>query len=58
MSTAYGSMFQISAPLRLSTYKNGSSYDIDRGVEPDYTLNDPASYYDRELLADYINNLI
>ena len=57
LSTACGSMFQISAPLRMSAYKNGSNYDIDRGIEPDYTINNIANYYDREALTDYINGL-
>jgi hypothetical protein len=26
---------------------NGSFVDIDQGMEPDYRLGDPASYYDR-----------
>ena len=57
MTTAYGTVFQISAALRMSFLKNGSFYDIDQGVEPDYYINDIANYYDREALTDFINGL-
>ncbi len=58
MSTADGTAFQISGFLRLAFPKNGSFYDIDQGAAPDFTLSDPASYYDREALTEYINNLM
>ena len=57
LSTADGSAFQISGFLRLSYIKNGSFYDIDQGTEPDYPLMQPASFYDREALTEYINTL-
>lgn len=57
MSTAWGAYFTISSPNRMSFLKNGSFYDIDRGVEPDYTIDKIDHYYDREALTDYINNL-
>ena len=57
MTTAYGTVFQISAALRMSFLKNGSFYDIDQGVEPDYYINDIANYYDRAALTDFINGL-
>ena len=57
MTTAYGTVFQISAALRMSFLKNGSFYDIDQGVEPDYYINDIANYYDRVALTDFINGL-
>ena len=40
-----------------SFLKNGAFYDIDRGVEPDYALTSPESFYDRVTLTDYINSL-
>ena len=58
LSTAYGTVFQISSARRMSFLKNGSFYDIDQGVDPDYYLSDLASYYNRRLLTDYINKLI
>ena len=57
MSTADGTAFQISGPLRMSFTKNGSFYDIDRGAEPDFPLVYPASFYDRESLTEYLNEL-
>ena len=57
LSTAYGSLFHISGRQRLSFQKNGSFYDIDRGVDPDYYINDIKNYYNREALTDFINHL-
>ena len=58
LSTAYGTVFQISSAMRMSFLKNGSFYDIDKGIEPDYYLNNLTSFYDRNMLTDYINNLV
>ena len=58
LSTAYGSVFQISSAMRLSFLKNGSFYDIDQGVDPDYYINRIQDYYDREALTAYINALV
>ena len=57
MSSATGSLFNISGSHRLSFLKNGSFYDIDEGVEPDYPIRDIKHYYDRQALTDYINGL-
>lgn len=57
LSTAWGTFFQISGSLRISFLKNGSFYDIDTGVAPDFTLIKPERYYDHESLVEYINNL-
>ena len=57
-STAWGTSFQISCPLRVSFLKNGSFYDLDRGADPDYVLPSPDQYYDRAALTDYINSLL
>ena len=57
MSTAYGSEFTISSPWRLAFAKNGSFYDIDRGVDPDFSLARISTFYDRQTLTDYINSL-
>jgi len=58
MSTAWGSMFQISGHNQMSFVKNGSFYDTDQGVEPDIYLTHIDSFYDREKLTAYINSLI
>ena len=58
LSTAYGTVFQISSAMRLSFLKNGSFYDIDQGVEPDYYIDRIQNYYNREALTAYINSLV
>ena len=55
--SAWGTFFQISSPINMSYVKNGSYYEIDNGVEPDYYINKPANYYDREALRNYLNGL-
>ena len=57
MSTAYGTVFQMSSAMRMSFLKNGSFYDIDQGVEPDYYINSLSNYYNRTTLTQFINNL-
>ncbi len=57
VSTAWGTVFQISGPQRMSFLKNGSFYDIDQGIEPDVYIDDIAHFYDRAALTDYINSL-
>ena len=57
MVNALGTVFQISSPNRMSFTKNGSFYDTDRGVEPDFNITDPAFLYDRAALTEYINGL-
>ena len=56
-ASAWGTSFQISGPMRLSFVKNGSYYDVDRGVEPDHIIDSYDHFYNRELLTDYINSL-
>ncbi len=53
-----GTEFQISGPIRMSYNKNGSFYDIDQGVAPDYVIPTPDQFYDREYLTGYINDLL
>ena len=57
MSTAYGTLFQISSNMRMSFLKNGSFYDIDQGIDPDYYIDNIANLYNRVALTDFINNL-
>lgn len=57
MSTAYGSLFRISSPYRMSYLKNGSYYDTDTGIMPDFIISKPDNFYNREALTEYINNL-
>ena len=57
MSSAWGSLFTISGIKRISFVKNGSFYDVDRGVDPDVFLTKKESFYDRERLTEFINSL-
>ena len=58
LSTADGSIFQISGAKQLSFLKNGAFYDVDRGADPDFPLMRPESFYDRETLVEYINGIM
>jgi uncharacterized protein YcfL len=55
LSTADGTLFQISGNMSMVVAHNGSFVDIDQGMEPDYRLGDPASFYDRVSLAQDID---
>ena len=57
LCTADGSSFWLSGPMQLAFLKNGAFYDIDRGAEPDFPLMQPASFYDREALTEFINGI-
>ena len=57
MSSAWGSMYQISGTMRMSFAKNGSFYDTDRGVDPDVFLTKTDTFCDREKLTEIINGL-
>ena len=57
MSTAGGSMIQLSGYRRISIFKNGSFYDIDRGATSDFGIAKFADFYDRKALTENIDNL-
>ncbi len=56
LSLADGTLFRVSSYRRMTYIKNGSLYDIDRGVEPDLYIAKPSMFYDREALTQYINS--
>ena len=56
-TSASGMIFQMSGPLQVTTYTNGSLYGVDTGVEPHVRLNKAESFYDRGALVDMIHNL-
>ena len=56
-TSASGSVFAISGPKQLATVLNGSFYNIDEGIEPDFVLSRPESFYDRPALVEYIHTL-
>ena len=57
ISTTDGTLLQLSGNRRLGYMKNGSIYDIDRGVEPDYHITTIDRFFDRNGLTQYINGL-
>ena len=56
-TTAWGSSYQYSSSKQLSFTKNGSYYNVDQGVEPDFIIDDYTHFYDREALAEFIDGL-
>ena len=56
MSTAWGTNFQMSGYNRLAFVKNGSYYDVDRGVEPDVTITKTKNFYDRQALNKILDS--
>ena len=56
-TTAEGTIFQISGNKQISIIRNGSFYNTDTGVEPDFRLEKAASFYDRPALVEYLHNL-
>ncbi len=56
-TTAAGTLFQISGNKQVSIIKNGSFYNTDGVIEPDFRLEKPESFYDRPALVEYLHNL-
>lgn len=56
-TTASGTIFTISSPIQISTLKNGSLYNADQGIVPDFTISKYDTFYDREKLVDFIHQL-
>ena len=56
-TSASGAVFTISGPKQLATVLNGSFYNVDDGIEPDFILSKPESFYDRPALAEYLRKL-
>ena len=56
-TTAWGTSYRYSSSSRLAFVKNGSYYDVDKGVAPDYMINEYDHFYDREALTEFIYSL-
>lgn len=56
--TPDGNIMNISGIYKICYVKNGSWYDVDQGVDPDFALKDPSKFYNRTALVNYINNTI
>ena len=57
ISTATGTVLDISSNTRLSYIKNGSFYNVDQGAEPDISITKLEHLFDREWLTKYIDDL-
>ena len=57
VTAADGAIFAISTSYRFSALYNGSYYSIDTGIEPHFYLAKLETFYDRNYLTEYINNL-
>ena len=56
-TTASGAIFTISSPRQVSIIRNGSLYNADQGIDPDFTISKPENFYDREKLVEFIHEL-
>ncbi len=56
-TTASGAIFAVSSSKQISYVRNGSMYNVDQGVDPDFFVNKFETMYDREKLVDFIHNL-
>lgn len=56
-SAADGTIFRMSSKYVMSVNKNGSYYDIDRGVDPHYYINKPENFYDTDTISELVNNI-
>lgn len=56
-SAADGTTFRMSSKNVMSINKNGSNYDIDKGVEPHYYINDPANFYNIGTIDALVKNI-
>lgn len=56
-STADGTLFRVSGPLRTSMIANGAFYDVDRGIAPDVPLTKFETFYDRQMVNHVIEEL-
>ena len=57
LTTAWGSSIVISGCKRLSFIKNGSFYDIDRGIEPDVIFTRIETFYNRQKIVEILSGL-
>lgn len=55
--TAIGTQYQISGTSEISSVRNGSFYNVDQGIEPDFVISKMDTFYDREKLVDFIHGL-
>jgi len=47
----------MSSKYVMSVNKNGSNYDIDRGVDPHYYINNPTNFYNAETIDTLVKKI-
>ena len=57
LAAADGTLFNVSGHLRISFVKNGSFYNVDKGMDPDVYISNPEHLYDRQYLTDLIHQM-
>ena len=57
IALADGTVLLISGNLRVSALENGSYYDVNKGVVPQFRLAHPWNFYDRDTLSVYLDAL-
>lgn len=57
LTLADGTVMRISGPTHASALENGSYYDTDRGVAPDFRLRAYADFYDRDSLCRRLDQI-
>ncbi|MBP5706761.1 MAG: hypothetical protein J6W76_05715, partial [Spirochaetales bacterium] len=55
--TADGTLFQMSSRHVINIAINGSSYDIDKGIEPHYYINKVENFYKTDKIASLVNSI-
>lgn len=56
-SAADGSIFRMSSKYVMSINKNGSNYDIDKGIDPHYFINNPENFYKKDTIAALVTTI-
>lgn len=57
-TTARGTAYNLSGPVRFYGYKNGMGENIEWGIEPNFYLPKTADFYDRESSNSYLKSLL
>ena len=47
----------MSSKYVMSFNKNGSNYDIDKGIDPHYYINNPDNFYKIETINSLVQNI-
>lgn len=56
-TTASGAEYRIPGTLQTGIFREGSFYRPEGGTEPDFVISNVDTYYNRQMLSDFIRNL-